>query len=273
MKVFKKVLTLLIAVVTISFLAGCNDSSKEESSQAEATKPQLLIQCGITMVRPITEIAKIIEQQENCTITITQDGSKDLYSSIKATKTGDIYFPGSDSFVKKGLEEGMLVGKGTHVGYNKAAIFVQKGNPLNITNDLKNFLDPKYKTVLCNPESGSIGKMSKKIFTKAKIFNDAYDATMVISTDSRDINKYFFDKSADLSINWYATSKWDDNKKYIDTLDIDEKIAPRKRLELVITKYAKHPKIAQKFIDYAASDKGKAIFYKYGFWEDRDLTK
>ena len=53
-------------------------------------KPQLLIYCGITMVKPIKEIAKIIEEKYDCEIKISQGGSKDLYDSLKYSKLGDL---------------------------------------------------------------------------------------------------------------------------------------------------------------------------------------
>ena len=41
-------------------------------------KPTLLFYCGITMVKPMLEISKIIEKKQNCKIKIIQGGSKDL---------------------------------------------------------------------------------------------------------------------------------------------------------------------------------------------------
>ena len=46
-----------------------------------AQEKELMIYCGITMVRPITELARQFEQTEKIKVTITQGGSEDLYQS------------------------------------------------------------------------------------------------------------------------------------------------------------------------------------------------
>lgn len=234
-------------------------------SQAKE-KPTLLFYCGITMVKPIKEISKIIEKQYNCNIKISQGGSKDLYDSLKLSKKGDLYLPGSDSYRKKNLKDGLLLDS-VYIGYNKAAIFVQKGNPKNIKN-LKSLVDEDVATILCNPKSGSIGKISKKILLKfggEEFFDDAFDAALEIGTDSRNINKAIMNKSADMAINWRATGLWPKNSRFIDVVEIDEKYAPKKKLVINLLSFSKHPKIAKALMKFAASKKGQAIMKKYGF--------
>ena len=229
-------------------------------------KPNLLIYCGITMVQPIKEIAKIIEKKHNCNISISQGGSKDLYESLKLSKKGDLYLPGSNSYRTKNLKDGLLLDSKL-IGHNQAAIFVRKNNPKNIKN-LDSFLNEDLSTILCNPNSGSIGKMTKKIFLKYKgedFLEQAYDNTIEIGSDSRNLNKALIDNKADLSINWKATAFWQENLKDIDIINIDKKYAPKKELVLNLLSFSQNKEISLAFINYAASEKGQAIMKKYGF--------
>lgn len=231
-----------------------------------AVKPTLLFYCGITMVKPMAEIAKIMEKRYNCDIKIIQGGSKDLYQALAFAKKGDLYLPGSDSYRKNNLKDGYLL-DAKYVGFNQAAIFVQKGNPKNIKN-LDDLLDENIATSLCNPKSGSIGRMTKKTLVKYKgedFFYDAFDLAVEIGTDSRNLNKALIDKKVDMSINWRATAFWEENSKYIDIVEIDEKYAPKKKLVLNLLKFSKHPAIAKKFMEFAASAEGEAIMKRYGF--------
>ena len=233
---------------------------------AKQNKPELLFYCGITMVKPMEEISKIIEKRENCIIRIIQGGSKDLYDSLKLAKKGDMYLPGSDAYIKKNKKDGYFE-KSVYIGYNKAAIFVQKGNPKNIQN-LDSLLDEDIATILCNPDSGSIGKNTKKVLTKYKgkeFFDDAFDATVEVGTDSRNINQALKEKRVDMAINWRTSGFWKENKKYIDVIEIDEKYAPKKKLMLTKLTFSKHKKIVDKFMQYAVSKEGIAIMKKYGF--------
>ncbi len=230
------------------------------------SKPNLIFYCGITMVKPIQEIVKIIEKRYDCVIEISQGGSQDLYNSLSYSKKGDLYLPGSNSYRLKNLKDGFLL-ESKYIGFNKAAIFVQKTNPKNIKN-LDDLLNKDISIVLCNPGSGSIGRMTKKILLKYKnedFFNDVYDNTAAISTDSRNLNKALINKDADMVINWKATGYWTENYKYIDIIDIDEKYAPKKKLIISLLSFSKHPKIAKALMEFASSEDGQKIMKKYGF--------
>ncbi len=229
-------------------------------------KPTLLFYCGITMVKPIKEMTRIIEKRYNCIIKISQGGSKNLYSSLKLSKKGDLYLPGSDSYRKKNLKDGYLL-DAKYIGFNKAAIFVQKGNPKRIKN-LNSFLDENIATIICDPKSGSIGKNGKKVlvaFGGEEFFDDVFDATVEIGTDSRNLNKALIDKRADMTINWRATGFWPENKNFIDVIEIDDKYAPKKKLVINLLSFSKYPKIAKNLMKFAASKDGQAIMKKYGF--------
>ena len=45
---------------------------------AQTARPELLLYCGITMVRPMSEIAQAFEKRENVKLTLAQGGSEDL---------------------------------------------------------------------------------------------------------------------------------------------------------------------------------------------------
>lgn len=256
---FKKILWLFLA---FSVLSG----SLFAKNSKVAEKPSLLVYCGITMVKPILEIAKIIEKKHNCKIIVTQGGSQDLYDSLKYSKKGDLYLPGSDSYIKKNKKDGFFQDS-VYIGFNKAAIFVQKGNPKNIKG-LESLVDEDISTILCNPGSGSIGKTSVKVISKFKdkeFFEDAFDMAVEIGTDSRNLNTALIQKRADMTINWRASAFWTENAPFIDVVEIDDKYAPKKKLVLNLLSFSKNPGIAKEFMKFVSSKEGKKIMKKYGF--------
>lgn len=211
-------------------------------------------------------MAKIIEDKYNCKIIVSQGGSEDLYDSLKFSKKGDLYLPGSEAYRINNLKDGFLLDS-VEIGFNQAAIFVQKGNPLEVKS-LDDIVSENFGSILCNPNSGSIGKMTKKILTAYKgndFFEKAYDNSVEIGTDSRNLNKALIDKRADLTINWKATSFWDENKKYIDIVNIDEKYAPKRKLIISLLKFSENKEIAKAFMNFAVSNEGQEIMKKYGF--------
>ena len=258
MKILKKaflVITLMIFATT-SF-------AKEQK--------ELLFYIGITMIKPVSELAKNFEKTHNCTIKILQGGSQDLYDSIKMSKTGDLYLPGSVSYRDKNINDGLLL-EGKFVGYNKVALVVKKGNPLNIKADLKELSNPKYRVVLGNETSGSIGKKTKKVLQKFGNYEEAILNTVYLAPDSRNLTKSIVNDEADLILNWYATSFWDQNKNLVEPLVIDEKYAKKAKLVFNLLQTSKNKSLAKKFMDYAASQEGREVFFKYGFLDKKDLN-
>lgn len=229
-------------------------------------QPTLLFYCGITMVKPITEMAKIIEDKYNCKIKISQGGSQDLYDSLKLSKKGDLYLPGSENYINANKKDGYFSDK-VYIGHNQAALFVHKGNPLKIKG-LEDLTNEDIGSILCNPDSGSIGKMTKKLLISYKgedFFEESYDNTVEIGTDSRNLNNALIDNRADITINWKATALWSHNSKYIEVLPISEEFAPKKNLYINLLRFSKNKKIARAFMKFAISKEGQAIMKKYGF--------
>ena len=117
----RNLLVMLLVPVSLTVLTGCLNAES-------TTQPELLIYSGVTMIKPMSEIAAIIEEQEGVKITITKGGSGNLFKSIETNQIGDLYLPGSDGYITQAQEAG-LVTDAVLVGHNRAAMMVQKGNP------------------------------------------------------------------------------------------------------------------------------------------------
>lgn len=255
----KKYRVILSFIIILAVLAGCTNESTTDT-----TKKDLLIYCGITMIKPMKELAELFEKEHNCTITLNQGGSEDLYQSLKASKIGELYLPGSPSYRTKHKKDGFLK-EYVDVGYNQAALIVQQGNPKNIPADIRILTDKKYVTVIGNPESCSIGQQSEKILTQLGLFDAVVMNSMQVAADSRTMNKTIIDKSADVILNWGATAYFEGNREYMDRLMLEESIAPKNRLQLTQLSFARSPNLAKEFMKFAVSTQGQEIFHKYGF--------
>ncbi len=257
MTIFKKSVITLVMIAALSPLWA-------------SKKPTLLFYIGITMIKPVSVLAKNFEKECNCQIKILQGGSQDLYDSIKLSKKGDVYLPGSLSYRKKNMADGLLL-DGKFVGYNKIALVVKKGNPKGIKADLSVLYNPAYRVVIGNAESGSIGNASKKVLTKFGHYEEVMMNAIYLASDSRNLTKSLVSNKADVVLNWYATTFWNDNKKHLEALVLDEKYAKKKKLVFNLLKTSQFPKLSKEFMEYAASKEGRAIFHEYGFLDKNDL--
>jgi len=120
----------------------------------------LNLYCGVTMSEAMQEIADKFEAKTGVKVNIIKGGSGKLYKTILKKKSGDLYFPGSYKFIVD--DENNLFGYQKLMGYNKAVILVQKGNPKHIKG-LEDFTRQGIKVVLGDKNSGSVGKITKRI--------------------------------------------------------------------------------------------------------------
>ena len=258
----RKCLQIVLLMVIYSFFSGCsNPESKQQNSNND---PQLLIYCGITMVKPMRAIADVFEKDNHCQVILHQGGSEDLYQSLKASQKGDLFLPGSEGYRTNHLSEGLL-GEFEYLGYNQASFLVQKGNPKGITGDLQWLLSKDLAVAIGNPESCSIGKQTKKVLVKAGMFDQVAENSFSLVADSRNLNNLLKDKTVDLLVNWRATAFFEDNRPSIDVIELDHSISPRKKILLNMLTFSKQQDLSRKFMEFAASSAGQRVFREFGF--------
>ncbi len=197
-------------------------------------------------------------------MTVVPGSSGDLYQSLKMSKKGDLYLPGSDIYRTLHSDEGLLADF-IRVGYNRAALIVARGNPKQISPDIYNLAKKEYAVAIGNPEVCSIGQATKKILTKAGIYDKVVDNAVRISADSRGIAKLLRDGSVDLVLNWQATAYFNENKEFMEALILDESTAPKKQLLINLLTCTENADLARRFMIFAGSVTGQNIFQKYGF--------
>ena len=234
------------------------------------SKNELLFYVGITMVKPVNELAKNFEKANNCTIKILQGGSQDLYDSAKSSQVGDLYLPGSVSYRDKFLKDGLLL-DGKFVGYNKLSLIVKKGNPKNIKASLDELINKELNVVLGNEQSGSIGDATKKLLTKFDLYEKAISNSIYLVPDSRNLINTIKNGEADLILNWHATTFWDDNKEFVEAIVLEDKYSDKAKLVFNLLSTSQNKELSKKFMDYASSTEGREVFKKYGFLDDEDI--
>ncbi|OQW89380.1 MAG: molybdenum ABC transporter substrate-binding protein [Rhodoferax ferrireducens] len=237
-------------------------------AQAQGSDTEMLLYCGITMVKPMTEITKLFAKREGVRILVSQGGSEDLYQSAKKTGTGDWYLPGEPSYRDKHLKEGLL-GDFVNVGYNQLAMVVQKGNPKQVKSDPQEFLRKDLKVILGNAESGSVGQETKSVLDGMGIYPSVVKASVFLAPDSRSLMNAMKKGDGDLTLSWRASVFFGDLSTKLDVIDLSPKVAKPQALLLNLLKSSKNPELARKFMAMAASEEGQAIFRTHGFLDNK----
>ncbi len=251
---------LLLPVLLLMF--GCD--TPQYPAVEDTVKKELLIYCGMTMVKPVLELAAHFEEQENCIVKLTYGGSNHIKRSIEINQIGDLYFPGEKSFIEELSDKG-IVTETSELGYNKAALFVQHDNPQKLSGDLHNLMDAHLHVVIGSDNSGSIGRETRRILEQAGIYQNVVDNALYLTTDSKGLVKAVRSKEADLVINWQAVLYLDDNNDYMTVLPIADEYIKKQPLVLGLLYYSRQKDLARKFMALASSTVGQDTFKRYGF--------
>lgn len=251
-------------IILLVFFLLSNSYSKD--------KEELVFYIGITMVKPVDVLAREFEKENNCKIKILQGGSQDLYDSIKASNIGDLYLPGSTSYRTNYLKDGLLL-DGQFVGFNKLSLVVKKGNPKNVKPSLDELTNEKLSVVLGNEQSGSAGFATKKVLEKYNLYEKAIMNTSFLAADSRSLTNAIKENKADLILNWHATTFWDGNNEFVEAIVLPDEYSNKSKLVFNLLKTSQHPELSKKFMDFAASKRGKEVFKEFGFLDENDLKE
>jgi len=252
----------LIVLMTFLIMYGCNPY--EHPLKKSDVKTELLVYCGITMVAPVLELKKIFEKNENIIIKIIYGGSGSIMRIAMVNKKGDLFLPGSKSYIVEMSEKGLIEEYAT-VGYNIPAMFVAKNNPKKIKSDIMEFLRPDVRISIGNSKSGSIGKETKRIMEHFGIYKEVVSRAIFQTTDSKKLAWSIRNNVADLCINWKAVGIQERNKGHMEVLELDSEYVSKNPLVMSVLKYSEDKKAAKKFLYFVSSAKGLEVFKRHGF--------
>jgi len=253
---------IFLLFILLFFLIAC-DMEKYPEPEAD-NRREVLIYSGMTMLQPLQEISALVEAEENCRIIITYGGSGHILRSVEVNQIGDLFFPGDESYINI-LQKKAIITASVQVGYNQAGLFVQPGNPKQISSDLKNLQNNQLNVVTGTQKAGAIGRETEKILRSAGIYQEVVDNSLYMTTDSKGLAKAIKNKNADLVMNWKAVNFLPENTGKMQFLPLSSDAVAKQPLVIGLLTYSQYPELARKIMSKATSNVGRDIFRKYGF--------
>jgi molybdate transport system substrate-binding protein len=205
------------------------------------------------------EIGKVFTQKYGIDVQYTYGGGGTLVSQMNLTHKGDVFIPGSTVEFSTAKNQS-LVNASQLVGYHVPVIAVQKGNPKNIST-IQDFAKPGLKIALGDVNATAIGKAGAKIFKKFNI-TQAVEKNVVTRTPTiNELTVIMNTGQADAALLTLDQI----NPETMDAISIPVSDNEVLVVPIGVTTFTKNQASAQKFVDFVASDEGKAIFAKDGF--------
>jgi molybdate transport system substrate-binding protein len=224
-----------------------------------AAEDSLLVYCGAGMMEPIEEIADLFFEEEGVEIQYTFAGAAHLLSQIELYQTGDLYMPGARSDIESAMEKG-LVDETRDVVYHVPCIITPKGNPTGVES-LEDLAEPGVRVVLGDPTGNPIGKISKKMLESLGIWDEVEDNIVAFSGTVNELLVYISLGQADAAIVWEDLF----DSETMDKVEIPQEMNAIKVVSIGTLVFSEDEETAEKFMNFVASEEGKAVFADHGF--------
>lgn len=253
----KRFALLVFAAGFCSCLA-CEGEAKKQS----VSKAKLLLYCGAGIQPPVAELVETFGRANDADINVDYAGSEVLLSSIKLDQRGDLYMPGDRHYVQLAAREGMILSSKS-VCYFVPVILVQKDNPKKIAG-LQDLIKPGAKLGLGDVQACAIGRTSRKIFDKNSIaWSDVEKNLTFQSLTVNELGVQIQVGSLDAVIVWDAVARYYAEHGEEVAIPLDQNVVST--VDVGILKFTQHQELAAKFVDFAASQRGRTIFKKHNY--------
>ena len=257
-----KKLTFVTAIFTAFLLFGCKAEKPEESDSASK---ELLLYCGAGIRPPVQQMAETFEREHGVKVVTDYAGSEVLLSKIKLARRGDLYMPGDKHYVEQAAAEGMILSQQS-VCYFVPTILVRKDNPKNIRG-LRDLLSEGLKLGLGDAKACAIGRKTKQIFAKNNIpWEDIEKNVAFQSLTVNELGMQIQAGSLDAVVVWDAIARYYSEHGTEVPIPVEENVIST--VNIGILSFTKDRSMAEKFVEFAVSERGQDIFKQHNYRTD-----
>lgn len=258
----KKIVRLsLVSFLLVTLVIGCNGKKQEFTPSVLIGKNKALhVYSAAGLSKVMDEIGSKFTKEYNIKVEYTYGGSQQLLSQIQLLNEGDVYIPGAAYYyeIAKGKE---LVSDRKDVALHIPVIAVPEGNPGNIK-ELYDLKRDGVRVVLGDEKSAAIGNLSKEVLIKNNLYEEVKKNLVATTPTVNELVVYISMKQADASIIWEDNVK---GAKGIEIIPISKEKNSIKIIPISSLNCSQNKEIAERFIKFVCSNKGKSIFNKHGF--------
>lgn len=240
--------------------AGSAANSTQAAGRSGAA-PGLVVYCAAGLKPPVEKIVADYEKQYKVPVRLQYGGSGELLSSLAISKQADLFLAADASYITQGKEKG-LIAERLAIARHKPVLAVKKGNPKKIAS-LADLNRQDVRFALANPETASIGRVTKKVLTTAGLWDSISKRVAVTKPTVTEVANDVQVGAVDAAVVWDATVAQFQDLQAVPT----KELAPESEDVVAgVVASTKQPTAALRFARYlAAPDRGGAYFKPAGY--------
>lgn len=268
MKFKNRITTLLVIMIFIMMLAGCQKSNKAVDTSvpaAVAPIPQvnLTVSAAASLTESMEEIKKLYaSEKSNVNIVYNFGSSGSLQQQIEQGASVDIFFSAASKQMEA-LDQKSLIVKESKKDLLENKIVLITAKDVSGISDFKDVTSDKVKKIaLGEPKSVPVGQYSEEVFTKLSLL-DKVKPKAVYAKDVKEVLTWVESGNAEAGIVYATDAKTSDKVKVVAEAPAGSYTPAL--YPAAIIKDSKNTKAAEEFMKYLSGDKAKEVFKKYGF--------
>ena len=232
---------------------------------AQAPAADLTVFSGAGLIKPMEEMRANFQEKHGVEVDIHYGGSGEIFGMLGAGQPCDVLIPGAAKYTMDALKNGWVEKGSIHnLVLHKPVIAVPKGNSAKVAG-LDDLTREGVRVSIGDPKAPAIGRVAKKILVKADLWEAVQPNIQVYAPTVNQLLIYVALEQVDAAIIWQDLTSWAEGHGKIEVVPIDAARNIIKTIPTAVCSQAPHPKTAQAFNDYIASEEGLRIWAKWGF--------
>ncbi len=270
MKTIVALLGSAVVVVGLVWMLGMSDSARRPSSVAASTgevtlggmdSTELHLYCAASNQAVVEQIRREYEELTGTSVVVQYGPSQTLLAQAKLTKSGDLFLPADDSYLKLAKDDGM-VAEVLPIAKMQAGFVVKKGNPKHI-DSLQSVVTEGIQFVQANTESTAIGKVTKEVLSQSGQWVKLSEATDAFRGTVNEVATDVQVGAADAGIVYDAVLH---SYQDLEFVPIKELESASSQVSLGVLKSSRNPTAALHFARFlTARDRGLKHYAEHGF--------
>ena len=240
------ILTMTLAIMLLG--PGCSQDQKP-----------LIVYAGKGLIHPVEEIKKEFEQREGIPVSVVYAGSNTLLNSIKTTQRGDIFIPGSSSYIK---DAGQLIVSHAYIAQHVPAFATKPSNNKQLK-DYHDLLKPGVHIAVCNKDMAALGRINDAILKNLPPEESYQKNIYVTGSTVNEVLQLLINEEVDAAMVWTDMLKWEQSRD-LQLVKIPAHLNKTKEIMAAVLSTSENPEQSRRFLEFASS-RGREIFVEHGF--------
>lgn len=257
-----------IGLSLLAVLTACNGSNPKSQVPQSVN---LTVSAATSLQNALKDIEPAYRKRiPTVTITYNLGSSGALQQQIEQGAPVDIFISAAPKQMNALQTKGLLLTDTRRNLLKNQVVLISPKNGTSISNFKDLTGNSVRKISIGDPESVPAGQYSKEVLTSLNLYNQI-QAKLVFAKDVRQVLSYVEAGDVDAGLVYITDAKVSDRIKVIATAP-ESSHAPI-IYPVAVLKDSKNPDAAKAFVQFLASEEGKAVFEKYGFSTVRDSVK